>query len=350
MPASETLKPCPFCGGTASVSARTCNRDTPYDAADRAFPQARCRTCHATAPGEDWSGRETAIAAWNRRADSPDLASLRAEVERLTKDRDAIRETSAENLDNYLRAHERATRLDEALAAIGKNAEFYAHTGDEAARETTPDSRWVYAPWVEKVVRQARAATAPQAPPKPDEKCCADFDATIRRAVKAPPLPEPTIRLPLEIVEHGSGLKTYTLAHLRTDRGEAADWYFYADCPSRDTAEEIVRALTALSPQAPSCSTCKGSTVIVRRCADTFSCCRPGDRLAGHTSACPSCAPQAPTREEPETWRPKVGDVVRRHGGIVTVAGEDYASVKWPNGETYTVPLSDLEPAPRAGG
>ncbi len=57
--------------------------------------------------------------------------------------------------------------------------------------------------------------------------------------------PEERIRLPLEIRESGMGLKTYMIMHLRTDRGEAADWYTYAECYSEGTAKEIVRALTA---------------------------------------------------------------------------------------------------------
>jgi hypothetical protein len=71
----EELKPCPFCGGDAMAMPRTCDKSTPYDPADRAFPVVRCMTCFAEVQGKNWTGAATAIAAWNRRApvseDSP---------------------------------------------------------------------------------------------------------------------------------------------------------------------------------------------------------------------------------------------------------------------------------------
>lgn len=67
---SEELKPCPFCGGTSPlVFPRTCNKDTPYNPADRAFPIVRCSGCYGEAAGSNWSEPATAIAAWNRRTD-----------------------------------------------------------------------------------------------------------------------------------------------------------------------------------------------------------------------------------------------------------------------------------------
>ena len=64
------LKPCPFCGGTSPlVFPRTCNKDTPYNPADRAFPIVRCSGCYGEAAGSNWSEPATAIAAWNRRTD-----------------------------------------------------------------------------------------------------------------------------------------------------------------------------------------------------------------------------------------------------------------------------------------
>lgn len=50
------------------VFPRNCDKDTPYNPADRAFPIVRCRSCGADAAGDDWKGPETAIAKWNRRA------------------------------------------------------------------------------------------------------------------------------------------------------------------------------------------------------------------------------------------------------------------------------------------
>lgn len=62
------LKSCPFCGCTNPVMLpRICNRDTPYDPADRAFPVVQCRGCHARVAGENWGRPETAVEAWNRR-------------------------------------------------------------------------------------------------------------------------------------------------------------------------------------------------------------------------------------------------------------------------------------------
>ena len=66
---SEELKPCPFCGNSAAtVYPRTCDKDTPYNPRDRAFPIVRCGGCGAEAAGKDWKGADTAIAAWNTRA------------------------------------------------------------------------------------------------------------------------------------------------------------------------------------------------------------------------------------------------------------------------------------------
>lgn len=65
----DSLKPCPFCGSeSVSAFARTCNRDTPYNAADRAFPSVRCQICYAETPGENWGEKASAIKAWNQRA------------------------------------------------------------------------------------------------------------------------------------------------------------------------------------------------------------------------------------------------------------------------------------------
>lgn len=71
------LKPCPFCGSqTPLVLARTCNKDSPYDPADRAYPEVRCRDCNASAPGENWKGEDTAIKAWNTRATNPRIREV----------------------------------------------------------------------------------------------------------------------------------------------------------------------------------------------------------------------------------------------------------------------------------
>jgi len=68
------LKSCPFCGSDrVALWKPTCNRQSPYNPADRAYPEVGCRDCFASAHGKDWdeTGR-TAIAAWNRRASAQD--------------------------------------------------------------------------------------------------------------------------------------------------------------------------------------------------------------------------------------------------------------------------------------
>jgi hypothetical protein len=70
---STELKPCPHCGGTASAYPRTCEKDTPYDPLDTAFPIVRCGLCFASSPGKNWSGERTAIDAWNTRTPDPML-------------------------------------------------------------------------------------------------------------------------------------------------------------------------------------------------------------------------------------------------------------------------------------
>jgi hypothetical protein len=46
------------------VLPRTCDKDTPYNPADRAYPVIRCR-CGISLAGEDWKGPESLIARWN---------------------------------------------------------------------------------------------------------------------------------------------------------------------------------------------------------------------------------------------------------------------------------------------
>lgn len=70
---SSELLPCPFCLSTAvKVYPPTCDKTTPYNSADRAFPVVRCWNCSASKDGKDWdkSGK-SAIEAWNTRASQP---------------------------------------------------------------------------------------------------------------------------------------------------------------------------------------------------------------------------------------------------------------------------------------
>ncbi len=60
---TEALKPCPFCGGGAVISADM-----------NSHPDAACDSCGANTSGR---GVDGAIAAWNRRADLVDPAAIR---------------------------------------------------------------------------------------------------------------------------------------------------------------------------------------------------------------------------------------------------------------------------------
>lgn len=69
------LRACPFCGGSASMV-----RGGPGNF----FVQ--CEECRSA--GDDGS-EERALAAWNRRADDAELATLRSDNERLGRERDS---------------------------------------------------------------------------------------------------------------------------------------------------------------------------------------------------------------------------------------------------------------------
>lgn len=75
------LKPCPFCGGEARAFKRTCDKDTRYDPADRAFPIVRCGGCGACSEGDDWSELQTAIERWNRRAQPAQVVPVLTDAE-----------------------------------------------------------------------------------------------------------------------------------------------------------------------------------------------------------------------------------------------------------------------------
>jgi len=74
------LKPCPFCGSDRlMVLPPTCDRDTPYSAADRAFPVVRCSGCYTDVPGKDFdASSKSAVEAWNRRSLTAALSDKQA--------------------------------------------------------------------------------------------------------------------------------------------------------------------------------------------------------------------------------------------------------------------------------
>lgn len=76
---SETkLLPCPFCGSEKHmVLPPTCDRSTPYNPADRAFPIIRCGGCFTDVPGKDWDNSgNSAVELWNRRKANSELLAL----------------------------------------------------------------------------------------------------------------------------------------------------------------------------------------------------------------------------------------------------------------------------------
>lgn len=72
------LKPCPFCGSDRlMVLPPTCDRDTPYSAADRAYPVVRCSGCYTDVPGKDFdASSKSAVEAWNRRSALVDVPAV----------------------------------------------------------------------------------------------------------------------------------------------------------------------------------------------------------------------------------------------------------------------------------
>jgi len=80
---SEELKPCPFCGSEKHMAfPPTCDRNTPYNPNDRAFPIIRCGGCFTEVPGKDWDAScKTAGERWNDRIENAEVVRLRAALD-----------------------------------------------------------------------------------------------------------------------------------------------------------------------------------------------------------------------------------------------------------------------------
>lgn len=77
----ERLEPCPFCGGKAEWHDIT-EADEIANIGGSCIVCTQCQACGPVQFGE----KDTIVEHWNRRAESPELARLRSEVERLTRD------------------------------------------------------------------------------------------------------------------------------------------------------------------------------------------------------------------------------------------------------------------------
>lgn len=120
MTAETDLLPCPFCGGQATLTISGNVRSTRKC-------MVKCSGCRyqridaALRYGDDWL-RATAIAAWNRRANLAELQreveGLRAEVERLRRDRDDCLAARKYYASLYGEQHGRAERLAKAAEKV----------------------------------------------------------------------------------------------------------------------------------------------------------------------------------------------------------------------------------------
>jgi len=137
----ERLEPCPFCGGEAELD----------NAAEPQFarrPTVTCKNedCFGYMPSAYFARDVEAVAAWNRRAESPELARLRSEVERLTRERDEAQagwKTASELLDaavgDYNTEHVALTALTARTREV--LAPFAEWFPEEALRRVPPDQR-----------------------------------------------------------------------------------------------------------------------------------------------------------------------------------------------------------------
>lgn len=105
------LAPCPFCGGEASM--------------ERFGFIVFCKVCPASIETIEAPAR----AAWNRRAPSPEVQSLRSELEAMTKERDDYRDGAKAETDA---GDEARSELEACREAMKERIELSLRRWDDA--------------------------------------------------------------------------------------------------------------------------------------------------------------------------------------------------------------------------
>ena len=96
----ERLEPCPFCGGKAEWHDIT-EADEIANIGGSCIVCTQCQACGPVQFGE----KDTIVEHWNRRAESPELARLRSEVERLTRELDEAHGYASRFLTSFVAQH-----------------------------------------------------------------------------------------------------------------------------------------------------------------------------------------------------------------------------------------------------
>ena len=147
------LKPCLFCGRTPRVMPRTCDKDTPYNPADRAFPVIRCG-CGISLDGEDWKGPESLIARWN-------ALGIKGAAPAPQGQKQVTKEQIERGLDAYWQCMggiepDTTDAVVAAIRASAVNANAPAPEGQPGVMASAPHQQWRNELWDE-IVRHATA-------------------------------------------------------------------------------------------------------------------------------------------------------------------------------------------------